>query len=1082
MKSRLILCGMALAAASVSQAAFTPLAIQSGSYNADAIVEATATPVLKCVTTATLDAGTNNTASTWYEVGYDTSNPSFGLPAAGQVVQAQDDANHSFKMPPTYVGNNGILIDTVFSNATFTVTTPAAYSKLSFAASGGNGGDVIGIIVHHQDGTTETNSFQSPDWFGATGILLTTHGRMGDNVAHTLQTNGDNPRVYFRDVTLSNTTSPVVSIDLYYISGSSGSHNDVLAVSGSTSGGVFNPIDVTGFTHDFVVEASAAKRGVLVSTKIVDGTNGLATSETIDQDNNTGYTYYEKGYNFNIINNLPFIYGNPTVDAICQNSGIPTAGSTFTNGDHAFTMAPDYTTNDVVWMNPTNSTATITPSTPTAATALSFLGAAANGPINPMVMVHHQDGSVETNIISIQDWFSSTTPMWIPNGRVDTGSGQFSQVVVTGLGANRLFASDLPLANTVSPVTSVDLLYTNTVGRSLIFAVSYSTGPVLPIFQKQPTDVSTIAGSNVNFSVVVVGTAPFSYQWQKGTNANFVNVNNGGNISGATAASLNITAANYFVDSADYRVIVSNGGGSVTSSVAHLTLYSTMTDVTQPGDPISAFGGGLFGDGPAANAIDNSLSTKFGINVSGPCGLKITPAAGATLVSALRVFTANDAPERDPADYMLEGSLNNGSTWTLIASNSLTLPDARNSTGAPDPLTSAGTEVSFANANGYTTYRLTFSHYKGGTGQTSCQVGEVELLGVSTNLPLIVDAPAFVRAYVGDPLSVAGTVAATQTPTIHWQKQTGGVFNNLTDGGAISGSTTATLNINPTTFGDTSLYRIVATSGSTTLTSSVVEVTIVSTNVDITTPGDLVTNTGDTSPFTQTPENAIDNTFAPFASHGSGPGNTGGGDGFAPFGGPITWSTTPSVGQTVVSGIRFYTGGDGSQDDPADFKLEGSNDGGTTYQTIVNTTALSLSDLRNDLALGLDPLTSVMQEIRFSNTAGYTSYRLTFLHTKDDNTANKLSIGEIELLGVVGGGVSQPVITAPSISGGNLSLSGTGGTPGGTYSVLTNASLSVPVSSWGVAATGTFDGSGNFSLSLPVSVTTAHLFYTIQTP
>ena len=111
MKSRLILYSLVLAAANISQAAYTPLAIQPSSYTADPIVESNATPVLRCVTTATLDQGTNNQASTWNEVGYDLANPTFGLPAPGTVVTALSNANYTFQMPPTYIGNNGILVE-----------------------------------------------------------------------------------------------------------------------------------------------------------------------------------------------------------------------------------------------------------------------------------------------------------------------------------------------------------------------------------------------------------------------------------------------------------------------------------------------------------------------------------------------------------------------------------------------------------------------------------------------------------------------------------------------------------------------------------------------------------------------------------------------------------------------------------------------------------------------------------------------------------------------------------------------------------------------------------------------------------
>ncbi len=1097
MKSRLILYGMALAAASIAQAAYNPVPLQTSSYNADGIVESNATPVLKCVTTASVDNGTNNTASTWYEIGYDRSNPTFGLPAAGTIVVARDNANYSFRMPPTYVGNNGILIDTAVTNGTFTLTTPATYTLLSFAGSGGNGGDVIGVRVNHLDGTFETGSFGCPDWFNGSGVIMAAQGRMGDNVAHTLQTNGDNPRIYFRDFALTNTTSPVTSIVLTYSSGASGSPNDILAVSGATTpGGPVGPIAVTGYTYDFVVEATEVARGQLVSQTIVAGTNVWATTTTMDNDQNTGFTFYEKGYNFNLINNLPFVYGVPAIDAICQNSGIPPHGSTFTNaaGDHIYTMAPSYTANDVVSLSPVVTNATITLVTPTAASALSFLCAAGNGPVQPIAVVHHQNGFSETNTITIVDWFSGGTPIYIPNGRVDTGSGQFSQVTVTGTGADRLFATDLPLADSVSPVTSIDFVYTNTGtgnngGRAMIFAVSALAGAVPPIFTQNPANVGTLAGNNVTLSAQVGGTAPFTFVWQKATNGTFITLNNGGNVSGATTTNLSITAANYFNDAGLYRIIASNPAGSVTSSVAVVTLYSTNTDVTQPGDPITAFGANLFGDGAVANAIDNDLSTKYGANLSPgagtPIGLVVSPSVGATLVTGLRFYTANDSPERDPSDYKLEGSINGGSTYTLIASNAMTLPgtigqtDGRNSSGTPDPLTSFGQEVHFANATGYTTYRLTFSHLKGGAGQTSFQIGDIELLGVTATLPVSLTVPPTAVAYQNTPLTISATVGGTPTPNVRWQKKIAGVFTDLNDGGTISGSHTVTLTINLAALTDAGQYAVIATNNLAAVTNPV-QVTIFSSTPVVTVSFDPATDFGNTSIFPSTTSGALDRSLATsFETQGSGLNNNGGGAGFAPFQGPVGLVITPSAGNTLVTGVRFYVGNDPSFDDPADFKLEGSSNGGTNYTTLVPTTALSLPD---DRAIGTtpDPLVTPVQEILFANNAGYTSYRLTFNNTKDNNQANILSIGEVELLGVVT--APQLENSRPDKSGGNLTLAGSGGTANGSYSVLTNGNIAAPVASWGAITNGIFDSSGNFQVTLPVSKSNPGLFYQSQTP
>jgi hypothetical protein len=160
--------------------------------------------------------------------------------------------------------------------------------------------------------------------------------------------------------------------------------------------------------------------------------------------------------------------------------------------------------------------------------------------------------------------------------------------------------------------------------------------------------------------------------------------------------------------------------------------------------------------------------------------------------------------------------------------------------------------------------------------------------------------------------------------------------------------------------------------------------------------------------------------------------------------------------------------------------LEGSNDGGTNYTTITSG-PLSLPLDRNSLALAVDPTQAAVQEVLFANTQSYTTYRLTFPNVRSPSTASYLEIGEAEFLGVPAVTAPPLVISHTSLSGGNLSITGSGGTANGSFSVLTNATLTVPVASWGVFTTGTFDGSGNFSISLPVSAANPHLFYLIKT-
>ena len=91
------------------------------------------------------------------------------------------------------------------------------------------------------------------------------------------------------------------------------------------------------------------------------------------------------------------------------------------------------------------------------------------------------------------------------------------------------------------------------------------TNGTAPSITNQPQNVTTVAGSNVTFTVTAGGTAPLTYQWL---------FNNSTALGGATssALTLNAVATN---QSGLYSVIVSNAAGSVTSSNAVLSVYPT---------------------------------------------------------------------------------------------------------------------------------------------------------------------------------------------------------------------------------------------------------------------------------------------------------------------------------------------------------------------------------------------------------------------------------------------------------------------------------------------------------------------------
>jgi hypothetical protein len=81
----------------------------------------------------------------------------------------------------------------------------------------------------------------------------------------------------------------------------------------------------------------------------------------------------------------------------------------------------------------------------------------------------------------------------------------------------------------------------------------------------QPANVITTPGNNASFSVTLFGTAPYSYQWWS----------NNVPIVGGTNTPLVIS--NVAMSSAgNFQVVITNTWGSVTSSVANLSVLSVL--------------------------------------------------------------------------------------------------------------------------------------------------------------------------------------------------------------------------------------------------------------------------------------------------------------------------------------------------------------------------------------------------------------------------------------------------------------------------------------------------------------------------
>jgi Ig-like domain-containing protein/immunoglobulin I-set domain protein len=106
------------------------------------------------------------------------------------------------------------------------------------------------------------------------------------------------------------------------------------------------------------------------------------------------------------------------------------------------------------------------------------------------------------------------------------------------------------------------LFFTGCAGVASPSTSAGGSKPTSASITTQPANQTVTPGQTATFTVIASGTAPLVYQWQK----------NAANIAGAVAASYTTPATSAADNRAKFDVVVSNSGGSVTSSSATLTL------------------------------------------------------------------------------------------------------------------------------------------------------------------------------------------------------------------------------------------------------------------------------------------------------------------------------------------------------------------------------------------------------------------------------------------------------------------------------------------------------------------------------
>lgn len=196
---------------------------------------------------------------------------------------------------------------------------------------------------------------------------------------------------------------------------------------------------------------------------------------------------------------------------------------------------------------------------------------------------------------------------------------------------------------TVLSAADVARLHSSLTGSNA-FALIAGSAASAPTITTQPGTQTVTVPATATFTVAASGTG-LSYQWQR----------NGVNIAGATASSFTTPATSVSGGAANsgdtYRCVVTNSGGSATSTAATLTVNAgsgsgvVVSDVVSNGSgtvlantlfSYSYFPGGRFGSMAGITPVEGTVTSAS----TGRCTVSGLPAGSGVLLLANRVTSA----------------------------------------------------------------------------------------------------------------------------------------------------------------------------------------------------------------------------------------------------------------------------------------------------------------------------------------------------------------------------------------------------------------------------------------------------------
>ncbi len=337
-----------------------------------------------------------------------------------------------------------------------------------------------------------------------------------------------------------------------------------------------------------------------------------------------------------------------------------------------------------------------------------------------------------------------------------------------------------------------------------------------------PSNQTVCSGSPASFSVTASGTAPFTYQWRKNTS----------NIGGATSATYTIASA-VIGDAGSYDCVVTNSCGNATSTAATLTVNTGAGIAGNPsnqtvcsGSPasftVSASGTpaptyqwrkNTVNIGGATSATYNIPATTTGSAGSYDCVVTNACGSATSTAATLTVNTAAGVASNPSNQTVCAGS---PASFSVTANGTAPFTyQWRKNTANIGGATSATFNIAAATTGDAGSYDCVVTNACGNATSTAA------VLTINSG-PSITTQPSNASVANGSSASFSVVASGTAPLSYQWRKD----LANLTDGGPISGSTTASLSINPVAGADAGSYDCVITNPCGTTTSDAATLTV----------------------------------------------------------------------------------------------------------------------------------------------------------------------------------------------------------------------------------------------------------------